>query len=311
MEFLAFMESSEHRGKEVRNLFNGNFSGALKQGLEADAFNAMSYHETRANRRRDSHYQRKEALKRDLEIERRQEIVDNYKNKIKQVKFRNSKYEITINNLTYEQVTKLNDLGIPIERLPYEDVPIDHKVKERLGHNPLYLGKLDDSITSIPGFGFLYPETYLEEDRNETSVFMDHYGDLYLNKYFADYLFLEECEIIKSNNISKPKSISDHSCNSTIKKNSIKNIKHLLKNIKKSNSPSNIKTKINDIKKKLNAINQNISNTTNKSVCERDARIYIFKLKDKLDKSNIKSNTNDEKPKTKKKKPKNNKKKTN
>ena len=303
------MESSEHRGKEVRNLFNGNFSGALKQGLEADAFNAMSYHESRANRRRDRHYQREQALKREEERKRRQEIVDNYKNKIKKVKFKNSTYKDTIDNLTYEQVTKLNHLDIPIEKLPYEDVPIDDKVKERLGTNPLYLGKLHDSITSIPGFGFLYPETHLEEDRDETSVFMDHYGDLYLNKYFGDFLFLEECEIMESNN--KSKSIQDHSCNSTIKKNSIKNIKHLLKNIKKSNSPSNIKTKINDIKKKLNAINQNISNTTNKSVCERDARIYIFKLKDKLDKSNVKSNTNNKKPKTKKQKTNNNKKNNN
>ena len=52
-----------------------------------------------------------------------------------------------------------------------------------------------------------------------------------------------------------------------------------------------------------------MSNTTTKSVCGRDARIYIFKLKDKLDKSNIKSYTNNKEPKTKKKKPTNNQKK--
>ena len=218
MNLFKDLESFNQRGKEVKNIFKGNFSGALKHGVEANMWNSMgSYHESRENRRQDRLYQREEAMKEEKERKKRQEIIDNYK-KNKEVKFKGL-YQTTIMNLTYEQVTKLNDLGIPIEKLPYEDVPIDHKVKERLGHNPLYLGKLDDSITSIPGFGFLYPETHLEEDRNETSVFMDHYGDLYLNKYFGDYLFLEECEITKSNN--KSKSISDHSCNSTIKKNSI------------------------------------------------------------------------------------------
>jgi len=308
MNIFNSFESGKHRGKEVKNIFKGNFSGALKQGFEANMWNSMgSYHESRANRRQDRHNEREQALKREQEIKRRQEIVDNYKNNIKEVNFKNSNYKTTIENLTYEQITKLNNLGIPIEKLPYEDVPIDHKVKERLGHNPLYLGKLDDSITSIPGFGFLYPETHLEEDRNETSVFMDHYGDLYLNKYFGDFLFLEECEITESNNKSKSKSIQDHSCNSTIKKNSIKNIKHLLKNIRKSNSQNNIHKNIGKIKDKLNAIEENINKTTNKSVCGRDARIYIFKLKDKFDKSNIKSNTKKQTTKTKNQKEKINK----
>lgn len=226
MQFLAPFESGKHRVKEFGNLMKGNFTGVIKQDLKASIWNNVeSYHKTRANRIRDSHYQRKKAMEEEKEKERRQEIVNNYINKIlnEDLKFKNEKYKTTIKNLTYEQVDKLNHLGIPIERLPYEDVPIDDKVKERLGTNPLYLGKLHDSITSIPGFGFLYPETHLEEDRDETSVFMDHYGDLYLNKYFGDYLLLEECEIIKSNNnSSKPNSISDHSCNSTIKKNSIK-----------------------------------------------------------------------------------------
>lgn len=307
MELLKNFKSIEHRGKEVKNIFNGNFSGALKQGFEANMWNSMgSYHESRANRRQDRHNEREQAIKEEKERKRRQEFVDNYKNKFKEVNFKNSNYKTTIENLTYEQVTKLNNLGIPIEKLPYEDVPIDDKVKERLGTNPLYLGNLDDSITSIPGFGFLYPETHLEEDRNETSVFMDHYGDLYLNKYFGDYLFLEECEITKSNNKSKSKSISDHSCNSTIKKNSIKNIKHLLKNIRKSNNTTIIRAKISNIKEKLNAIEENINKTT-KSVCGRDARIYIFKLKDKFDKSNIKSNTKKQTTKTKNQKEKINK----
>ena len=291
MNFLADIKAFNDRGKEVKNIFEGKFSKALKHGLEANMWNSIgSYHQSRANRRRNKHYQREQAMKDEEEKIRRQAIIDNYKGN-KEVKFKDSKYKTTIENLTYEQVTKLNHLGIPIERLPYEDVPIDDKVKERLGYNPLYLGKLDDSITSIPGFGFLYPETHLEEDRNETSVFMDHYGDLYLNKYFGDYLFLEECEIIKSNN-NKSKSVKDHSCNSTIKKNSIKNIKHLLKNIRKSNNSHNIKTKISEIKGKLNAINKNMSKTTIKSVCGRDARIYIFKLKDKLVSNNKISNKN-------------------
>ena len=38
---------------------------------------------------------------------------------------------------------------------------------------------------------------------------------------------------------------------------------------------------IDKIKDKLNAINKNMSNITTNSVCGRDARIYIFKLKDK------------------------------
>lgn len=44
-----------------------------------------------------------------------------------------------------------------------------------------------------------------------------------------------------------------------------------------------------------------MSKTTTESVCGRDARIYIFKLKDKLDKSNINSKTEMKTPNTKKK----------
>ena len=79
-----------------------------------------------------------------------------------------------------------------------------------------------------------------------------------------------------------------------------KKIKIKDKNIKKSNSQTNIHNNIGRIKEKLNAINENMSKTTTESVCERDARIYIFKLKDKLDKSNINSIPEMKTPNTKK-----------
>ena len=140
----------------------------------------------------------------------KQVLVNNYLANLNDYKFANDYTLNSINNLTYEQVDKLIQTKILLQDLPFKKLAPKKTTVIKVGKkNLLYMGKINDTITEIPGF-FGFGGTPLQKVGNvERNVYLGDDGNFYLNKYFGSPLTFFPKQVYIEYKNKKPSSISD------------------------------------------------------------------------------------------------------
>jgi hypothetical protein len=139
-----------------------------------------------------------------------QGLVNDYLANLNDYKFADDYTLNSINNLTYEQVDKLIQTKILLKDLPYKKLAPKKTTVIKVGKkNLLYMGKINDTITEIPGF-FGFGGTPLQKVGNgERNVYLGDDGNFYLNKFLPPaFTFFPKQVYIEYKN-KKPSSIPD------------------------------------------------------------------------------------------------------
>ena len=177
--------------------FNPFMSG--KQQLEMAEMNSSMRMMNQMSREQER--ERREREKRE------REHIKNYLKNFNSCVFADEYTKNKISNLTFQQVKKLEQYDIFLHNLPFKQLRPNPDFEQKIGHNPFYIGKINDNITKIPG-NFLWGNTPLNPVGDpERNVYLDHEGFFYLGKYFGGLESSQQCELEFEGNI--PKSIPD------------------------------------------------------------------------------------------------------
>ena len=180
----------------------------------------------------------------------------------------------TFNNIDREQKLKFVNNGIQLNNLPYKQEEYLEDFRKKFGNTKylFYVGKIDDSITQIGGWGGTQLPPIGDPQRN---VYMDKHGDFYLNMVFWTGIS-QSCYFIRDEN-KNPRYIDDENYpkevrDFTIEFNKLVEESELLissnvimnfnKNIYKINS-STFNNKINEFKSYLDGFKNLLSKLKN------------------------------------------------
>jgi len=142
-----------------------------------------------------------------IQEQRERQHIQNYLKNYNSCAFADEYTKKKISSLTFQQVKKLEQYNIFLHNLPFKQLVPNPDFEQKIGHNPFYMGKIDDNITKIPG-GFLWGNTPLNPIGDpERNVYLDHEGFFYLGKFFGGLQSSQQCELEFEGNI--PKSIPD------------------------------------------------------------------------------------------------------
>jgi hypothetical protein len=178
--------------------FNPFMSG--KQQLEMAEVNSSIRMMNQMSREQER--QRREREKRE------RQHIQNYLKNYNSCVFADEYTKKKISSLTFQQVKKLEQYNIFLHNLPFKQLVPNPDFEQKIGHNPFYMGKIDDAITEIPGglFGF-GGSTLKPVGDSERNVYLDQEGFFYLGKFFGGLELSQQCELEFDGNV--PKSIPD------------------------------------------------------------------------------------------------------
>ena len=202
----------KHLNKKGGNeFFNSVLAQTINPGMRYNPFMSgkqqLGMAEMNSSIRMMNQMAKEQERQRIIQEQRERQHIENYLKNYDSCVFADEYTKKKTSSLNFKQVKKLEQYNIFLHDLPFKQLIPNSDFADKIGHNPFYMGKIDDSITKIPG-SFLWPNTQLKPvGDSERNVYLDQEGFFYLGKHFGGIELSQQCELEFNGNV--PKSIPD------------------------------------------------------------------------------------------------------